>query len=167
MLLASSRFAVNVAKDRFSMEAVMQTRSRFRLLGLLLLAAPVAVPAQETQDTMKVAAALRAERAGLNKALTALNAKGSVAFFADDAIVDFQGQTFTGKMEIEGWLTQAFSGLTSLKFGAPSFKIADAEVVETVQYTVGTPEGEQPGTTETIWRRGSDNKWKVVRMRGS
>jgi hypothetical protein len=149
------------------MEAVMQTRSRFMLLGLLLLAAPVAVQAQDTQDTMKVAAALRAERAGLNKALTALNAKGSVPFFAETAIVDFQGQTFTGRAEIEGWLTQAFSGLSSLKFGAASFKISDAEVIETVQYTVGTPEGEQPGTTETTWRRGADNKWQVVRMRGS
>jgi hypothetical protein len=44
------------------------------------------------------------------------------------------------------------------------FIIADDQVTERADYTVLTPEGEQGGTSETIWHKQPDGSWKVTRL---
>src|SRR5688500_14607692 len=80
-------------------------RSRIRTaLALPVFAAIVTAPAagfaqppatavpQETQDTTKLAAPLRAARAEMTAAYVALNATAAGRFFADSAVVNFQGE---------------------------------------------------------------------------
>ena len=129
-----------------------------------LAAHPVGAQAQATPDTTKLPAAMRAVRAQLNTALTGLRAADAAAFFADSAVAEFQGQVFTGKPAVQAWLTDALAGVTSLRFNNFRFTISENEIIESADYTVGTPEGEQPGSTETVWRR-INGGWKVVRLR--
>ena len=129
-----------------------------------LAADPGGTQAQATQDTTKLPAPMRAVRAQLNTALTGLRAADAAAFFADSAVAEFQGQVFTGKPAVQAWLTDALAGVTSLRFSNFRFTISENEIVESADYTVGTPEGEQPGSTETVWRR-INGGWKVVRLR--
>jgi ketosteroid isomerase-like protein len=135
------------------------------LTFLALLAAPGAMSAQETQDTMRLPAALRTARAGLTGAYTALNASAASQFYADSATVNFQGQVFTGRSAIEAWLVDALQGLSAIRFAAPTFVVSENEVSERGGYTVALPDGtEQPGSAETVWRRQSDGSWKVMRL---
>ena len=129
-----------------------------------LVAHPVGTQAQATQDTTRLPAAMRAIRAQLNTALTGLKAADAVAFFADSAVAEFQGQVFSGKPAVQAWLTDALAGVSSLRFSNFRFTISENEIIESADYTVGTPEGEQPGSTETVWRR-VNGGWKVVRLR--
>lgn len=137
--------------------------------GLLFLLATVVVPtaatAQETQDTMKLAAPLRTARAALSAAYTALNGQEASRSFSDSAVVDFQGQVFTGRPAVQEWLSGALQGLSSIRFGTPSFTVAETEVTERTGYTVVTTDGtEQGGSTEATWRRQADGSWKIVRL---
>src|SRR5688500_2284865 len=129
-----------------------------------LAAGPVGTQAQATQDTTRLPAEMRAVRAQLNTALTGLKAADAVAFFADSAVAEFQGQVFSGKPAVQAWLTDALAGVTSLRFSNFRFTISENEIIESAEDTAGTPEGEQPGSTETVWRRVKGG-WRVVRVR--
>ena len=133
------------------------------LCGLLLL--PAALAAQETQDTMRVPAELRTARATLNKAFTSADPSGAATFFTDSSSVEFRGEVYNGHAAVTGWLQQALAGISSLRFSAPTFVVSAAEITERLTYTVGTPEGDQTGQSESVWRKQRDGKWKVVRMR--
>jgi hypothetical protein len=142
-------------------------RRFFMLLAAMsigLAAQPAGTSAQATQDTTKLPAAMQAVRAQLNTALTGLKAADAAAFFADSALAEFQGQVFSGKPAVQAWLTDALAGVTSLRFSNFRFTISENEIIENADYTVGTPEGEQPGSTETTWRL-VNGSWKVVRLR--
>jgi hypothetical protein len=132
---------------------------------LVLLAMPLAgIAQQSTSDTTKLPAAMRTARAGLNSALSGLKGTAAMAFFADSAVAEFQGQVYSGKPAVEAWLSQALAGVSALKFTAPTFTISANEIIETAPYTVATPEGEQPGTSTSIWRRSAGGKWLVTRL---
>ncbi|MEX2285378.1 MAG: nuclear transport factor 2 family protein [Gemmatimonadota bacterium] len=131
---------------------------------VVLLAGPIGVHAQATQDTTMLPAAMRTARAGLNAALTSLKASEAAGFFADSAVAEFQGQTFPGKAAIEAWLTDALGGISGIRFTNAKFTVSPTEIIETSDYTVVTPDGEQPGATETTWRL-VNGTWKVVRLR--
>lgn len=70
----------------------------------------------------------------------------------------------TGRTAVAGWLADALAGVSALKFAVPTFIIADDQVTERADYTVLTPEGEQGGTSETIWHKQPDGSWKVTRL---
>ena len=137
------------------------------LFALFAVAVPATVRAQETTDTAKLAAPLRSARAAFNKGLSSGDGAGASAIFSDSVVVDFQGQVFTGKDAATGWLTEALQGVSALKFAPPTFTVADAEVTERASYTVSTPNGDQSGTTETVWRKEKGGTWKVWRLRVS
>ena len=143
----------------------MQCRFFMLIAASIALAAhPVVTQAQATQDTTKLPAAMRAARAQLNTALTGLKAADAAALFADSAVAEFQGQVFSGKPAVQAWLTDALAGVSSLRFNNFRFTISENEIVESADYAVGTPDGEQPGSTETVWRL-VNGAWKVVRLR--
>jgi hypothetical protein len=133
------------------------------LCGLLLL--PAALAAQETQDTMRVPAELRTARVALNKAFTSADPTAAAPFFADSSSVDFRGEVYNGHAAVTGWLQQALQGISSLRFSAPTFVVSPTEITERLSYTVGTPEGDQTGQSEAVWRKQRNGSWKVVRMR--
>ena len=143
---------------------------RRRLLMLIaatsigLAAHPVETLAQSTQDTTRLPAAMRAVRAQLNLAMAGLKAADAAAFFSDSVVADFQGQVFSGIPAVEAWLTGVFAGVTSLRFSNFRFTISESEIIENVDYAAGTPDGEQPGSTETTWRL-INGAWVVVRLR--
>ena len=129
-----------------------------------LAAQPVETQAQTTQDTTRLPAAMRAVRAQFNMAMTGLKAAGATAFFSDSVVAEFQGQVFSGRPAVEAWLTGVFAGVTSLRFINFRFTISENEIIESVEYAAGTPDGEQPGSTETTWRL-INGAWKVVRLK--
>jgi ketosteroid isomerase-like protein len=134
-------------------------------LVLAVFAAPAVAIAQETQDTMKLAAPLRTARAGMNSAYTALDAQAAARFFSDSAVVNFQGEVITGRTAVQSWLTNSLQGLSALRFGPSSFTVSETEVIERASYTVTTSDGgEQSGSSESTWRRQPDGSWKVVRL---
>ena len=143
---------------------------RRRLLMLIaatsiaLATQPVETQAQTTQDTTKLPAAMRAVRAQVNMAMISLKAADAAAFFSDSVVAEFQGQVFNGRPAVEAWLTGVFAGVTSLRFSNFRFTISENEIIESVDYAAGTPEGEQPGSTETTWRL-INGAWTVVRLR--
>ena len=143
---------------------------RCRLLMLIaassigLAAHPVVTQAQTTQDTARLPAAMRAVRAQLDLALTGLTAADAAAFFSDNVVAESQGQVFSGRPAVQAWLTGVFAGVTSLRFSNFRFTIAENEIIESVDYAAGTPDGEQPGSTETTWRL-IDGAWRVVRLK--
>lgn len=134
------------------------------LLLLLVVALPVAAAAQETQDTMQLAPQLRAARAATSSAYMRLAAADAAAHYADDIIVHFGGEEIRGKDGASAWMQQTLQQVTSLRLGAASFKVAEAEVTERSSYVVATPDGEQEGSVETVWRRQSNGAWKIARM---
>jgi ketosteroid isomerase-like protein len=135
------------------------------LIGALLLA-PAALAAQETQDTTRVPAGLRTARAAFQAAYRGLDPMAAADLFTDSAVVDFQGQIFSGKVAIvESFLPTSIQGLSSVRFGPSSYRIAEGEIVENGSYFV-VPEGasEQAGGYRTTWRRQADGSWKVARL---
>jgi ketosteroid isomerase-like protein len=113
---------------------------------------------------MQLAESLRSARASMSAAFAKLDATAAAGHFADDGAVDFQGQTVAGKAAVGGWFAEVFSGLSSLRSGTATFLIADGQVTERASYVVGTPDGDQQGSTETVWKRQDDGSWKVTRM---
>jgi len=145
--------------------ALMPAARPALLLFALALAAPSAVGAQETTDTMRLPAEMRSARAALNTAITSFDANAAGAVFADSAVVNFGGEIISGKPAIaQGWLPQMFQTVASIRFGASSYVINDSEIVETGNHYVVPAEGggEQPGTHITRWRRMPDGAWKVI-----
>jgi ketosteroid isomerase-like protein len=137
---------------------------RYASLFALLLALPAGARAQETTDTAKLAAPLRAVRAAYAKALTSMDGNGAASAFADSVYVEFQGQTYAGKEAATAWLNEALQGVSALRFSEPTFTISDAEVTERATYTVSTPGGDAQGTTQTTWKRQKDGSWKMARL---
>ena len=129
-----------------------------------LAAQPVEAHAQATQDTARLPAAMRAVRAQLNMAMTGLKAADAAAFFSDSVVAEFQGQVYSGRPAVQAWLAGVLAGVTSLRFSNFRFTIAETEIIESVDYAAGTPDGEQPGSTETTWRL-IDGAWRVVRLK--
>ena len=127
-------------------------------------AQPVEMQAQTTQDTTKLPAAMRAVRAQFNLAMTGLKAADAGAFLADSVVAEFQGQVFSGRPAVQAWLTGVLAGVTSLRFTNFRFTISENEIIESVDYAARTPDGEQPGSTETTWRL-INGVWTVVRLR--
>ena len=150
------------------MQKVNHTRATLRLVAalfLLLCAAPAALRAQETQDTMKLAAPLRAARAALTAAYISLEPARANIHFADDAVVIFQDQTYRGRAAVDGWIVDSMTGVSAVRFGTPRFTIADAEVTDYNTYSVTLGDGSlAEGTSEMVWRRQADGSWKVVRL---
>lgn len=141
------------------------TRTALGLACLLLFmgfAAPVA--AQETQDTTRLPEALRSVRSSFSATFSKLDGAAAAAHFADDGAVDFQGQTIAGRQAVGGWFAEMFRGLSAVRPGTATFLIADEEVMERASYVVVTPDGEQAGATETVWKRQEDGSWKVARL---
>jgi hypothetical protein len=135
------------------------------LAALLVVAAPAAAHAQapaETSDTTKLAAPLRASMSAMKLALVGLKAAETSAHFAPDVVVEFQGMTYTGKLNAEAWLSGVFSQITSISFTASTFVVNVDEVVQKSSYTTMSPAGEQPGSNQITWRRLADGTWKVV-----
>ena len=132
--------------------------------SIALTAQPVETQAQTTQDTTRLPAAMRAVRAQFNMAMTGLKAADATAIFSDSVVAEFQGQVFSGRPAVEAWLTGVFAGVTSLRFRNFRFTISENEIIESVDYVAETPDGEQPGSTETTWRL-INGAWKVVRLR--
>lgn len=135
------------------------------MLALALLA-PAAASAQETQDTTRLPAAVRTARATFQAAYRGLDPVAAAGTFADSAVVDFQGQLFSGRVAIvESFLPTSVQGLASIRFGPSSFTITDREVVENGSYFI-VPEGgpEQGGSFRTTWRRMGDGAWKIVKL---
>jgi len=131
-----------------------------------LLAAPAAAGAQETQDTTRLPAGMRTARAAFQAAYVGLDPGSAAELFADSAVVDFQGQIFSGKSSIAtSFLPSSVQGLSSVRFGTSSYRITDAEIVENGTYFV-VPDGApaQSGAYRTTWRRMADGSWKVARL---
>jgi len=146
----------------------MRPRFKDSVLGLaaVLLLMGLARPAaaQETQDTTRLPESLRSVRTSFSVTFSRLDGAAAAAHFADDGAVDFQGQTIAGKQAVGGWFAEVFSTLSALRPGTSSFLIADDEVMERASYVVVTPDGEQTGATETVWKRQEDGSWKVARL---
>jgi ketosteroid isomerase-like protein len=148
------------SKKAIRPRAVMQT------LMVALLLAPVAAGAQETQDTTRLPAGLRTARAAFQGAYQGLDPAAAGDTFTDSAVVDFQGQLYTGKVAIvETFLPTSIQGLSSVRFGASTFTVSQDQVVENGTYFV-VPEGapEQAGAFRTTWRRQADGSWKISRL---
>ena len=143
---------------------------RRRLLMLIaatiigLAVQPVETLAQATPDTTRLPAAMRAVRAKFNMAMTDRKAADAAPYLSENVVAEFQGQEFTGRPAVETWLSGVLAGVTSLRLTNFRFIISENEIIETVDYAAGTPEGEQPGSTEMTWRL-INGDWKVVRLR--
>lgn len=135
----------------------------FACLLLATYAAPAS--AQATRDTAALPAELRAGIAALSAAYDKLDAAAATSWFAPDGAVEFQGQLLSGRDAIAAWFGEAFSGLTALRGGTPSYVIGEGEVSERSSYIAVLMGGEeQAGATETVWRRQPDGAWKVARL---
>lgn len=150
----------------------MSSRRAIRLRAMMpafvgaLLLAPVAAGAQETQDTTQLPAGLRTMRATFQTAYQRLDPGSGADAFADSAVVDFQGQIFSGKVAIvESFLPSSIDGLSSVRFGPSSYRITQGEVIENGSYFV-VPQGapEQAGAYRTTWRQQADGSWKIARL---
>jgi hypothetical protein len=103
-------------------------------------------------------------QSALEAALEALNATAAGAWFADNAVVDFGGEIYTGKQTIVGnWLPGVLSGLHSLRFGESTFAVTGEEVTESTQHFVENQEGTQTGNHRVLWRK-IDGQWRVSRL---
>jgi ketosteroid isomerase-like protein len=150
-------------------EVLMQLPSRslgvLTLFLLAILVIPGAIAAQETEDTTKLAPALRTARNALTAAWMARDAQAVSRFFADSAAVSTPDQTLNGKAAIDGWLAETTQALSAVRFGTSRFVISESEVTERSTYTVVLGDGtEQSGSAENIWRRQADGSWKVTRL---
>lgn len=150
------------------MQNANRTRAALWLVPALLLvlcAGPAELVAQETQDTMKLAAPLRAARAALSGGYAALDPGRVSVLFADSAVVQFRDQMYSGKQAVDGWIADSMMGLTQVRFGTSSFTISETEVVDWNTYMVTLGDGTQvEGTSEATWRKQADGSWKVIRL---
>jgi hypothetical protein len=136
-------------------------------LAALLMLASLAMPAaaqQTTQDSTALPEALRTARTAMSTALDKLDSAATAALFTTDGAVDFQGQVVTGREPVAGFFAEAFAGVSAVRFGPPTFIIADGQVTERASYVVAIPEGEQAGTSVTMWTRQEDGSWQVTRL---
>src|SRR5688572_4903804 len=101
--------------------------ARSLLLFVALVAAPAAIHAQETQDTMRLRAPLRTARAAMTAAYGALDARRAAGFFTDSAVVEFQGQVITGRPAVDGWLSESLQGIGGIRFGSASFTVSESQ----------------------------------------
>jgi ketosteroid isomerase-like protein len=133
---------------------------------LLLLAVPATTAAQETQDTTALPESLLPARASLGAAWSKLDGAAVAAHFADNAIIEFEGQVMSGRPAVTGWLEQAVASLTSLQTGGTAtFIIGTDDIRERGAYDFVTTSGEQrSGRSETLWKRQDDGTWKVARL---
>jgi ketosteroid isomerase-like protein len=150
------------------MQKATQTRVAPRLVVaafVLLAAAPAVLGAQETQDTMKLSAQMRAARNALSAGYASLDPTKVKLLFTDSAVVLFQDEMHSGKQAVDAWVAESMTGLSAVRFGTGSFTISDAEVVERNTYVVTLSDGTTAeGTSEAVWRRQRDGSWKVVRL---
>src|SRR5688572_4022497 len=132
---------------------------------ILFAAAPAALSAQETQDTMKLTPQMREARAALAAGYAALDPAKVKVLFSDSAVVNFGDQTFSGRQAVDGWIAESMNGLSAVRFGAGNFTITEREFTDRNTYRVTLGDGSmQEGTSEAVWRRQADGSWKLVRL---
>jgi hypothetical protein len=118
----------------------------------------------QAQTQPKLPQGFTEAQGALSAAFQALNASAASTWFADSAVVDFQGETFTGKRVIvENWLPSTLSGLHSLRFGESTFTVDGEDVTESTQHFAENAEGTQPGNHRVRWRKVGGN-WRVIRL---
>jgi ketosteroid isomerase-like protein len=132
----------------------------------LLFAVPLMAAAQETQDTTALPESLQSARAALGEAWSKLDGAAVSAHFADNAVVEFDGQVLSGRPAVTGWLHQLLASLTALRpGGATTLMVGTDQVTERGGYDVITTSGgQQSGRSETVWKRQEDGSWKVARL---
>jgi hypothetical protein len=144
---------------------IRPARTLYAVASLLLLvglAAPAA--AQEAQDSTGLPESLQTARASLSAALGKLDHAAAAAHFSDDGTVEFGTEVVKGRSAVEGWFAEALSGVSSLRFSPATFVITADQVTERANYVVAGIEGDQGGSSETIWTRQDDGSWKVTRL---
>jgi hypothetical protein len=137
------------------------THAVLALSAALLAATSVGAQAQSQP---KLPQGFMEAQGALSAAFQSLNITAASAWFADSAVVDFQGEVFTGKqMIVENWLPTALGGLHSLRFGESTFTVNGAEVTEATQHFAENEEGTQPGNHRIRWRK-VGGQWRVLRL---
>jgi ketosteroid isomerase-like protein len=137
------------------------------LVVVLAAVSPAGVRAQATQDTTRLPEALRETRAKFNDAITRRDAAAAAPCFAEDAVVNFGGEVYTGRESVvNNWLAPTLGALMSLRIGGATFTVAEDEVVETASHGVdaGDGSGEQAGSHVVHWKRMPDGSWLVAKL---
>jgi len=118
----------------------------------------------QAQSQPKLPQGFMAAQGALSAAFQSLNATAASSWFADSAIVDFQGEIFTGKrMIVENWLPATLGGLHSLRFAESTYTVNGEEVTESTQHFAENEEGTQAGNHRVVWRK-VGGQWRVLRL---
>ena len=135
-------------------------------IGGILLAVILVAGAAEPADPARLAQEVRAAETAFAKSM----ADRDLAAFAalvDEEAVFFGGKVLRGKAAVVDDWKKFFEGPK-----APfSWEPREVEVLDSGRLGISSgpvysPEGKQVGVFNSIWRRGTDGKWKVIFDKG-
>jgi uncharacterized protein (TIGR02246 family) len=95
------------------------------------------------------------------------NAETIADYYADDAIIIFKDNTYSGRDSILSFCKQVASSVKNLKTFRGTYAIANDLITGTGMYTfdwVGADQKVYPnrGSSTLYWKKNADNKWKAI-----
>ena len=123
--------------------------------------------AAECQGTEALAAQVRAAETAFARTMADRDRTAFASFVADEALFFDAQSVMRGKAAvISGW-NAFFEGARAPFSWAPeTVQVLDSGTLALSSGPVRDPEGRQIGTFNSIWRRESDGRWKVVFDKG-
>jgi len=145
---------------------------RMRLLGVLLSVGCAHSPADgpSTADEAAARAAISAQKAEFARAFKAKDTPALTHLFTEDGVfISPGGSIVKGWAELEPHWVEGLSKVTAVDGGITtlSLDVHGENAVETsrISWTFQGADGTQltrTGRAITIWRRGSDGKWRIL-----
>ena len=135
-----------------------------------IVAAAVAVlcaRAADCQNTVALAAQVRAAETAFAKAMADRNAAAFASFVADEALFFGDRGVLRGKAAVlDGWKRYFDGAAAPFSWAPETVEVLASGTLALTSGPVRDPEGRQIGTFTSIWRREPDGRWRVVFDKG-
>lgn len=135
-------------------------------ITVISLMVPVAVGAQTAQRLEELAQQVRATETAFARTMADRDLTAFTSFLADEAV--FVGRSvLRGRAAVaEGW-KPLFEGKEAPFSWAPEVvEVLDSGTLALSSGPVLDPKGERVGTFNSVWRRESDGRWRIVFDKG-
>jgi uncharacterized protein (TIGR02246 family) len=105
--------------------------------------------------------------AGCSAAWSSGNAETIADYYADDAIIIFKDNTYSGRDSILSFCKQVVPNVKNLKALRGTYAIVGDLITGTGMYTFDWVDADQKvypnrGSSTLYWKKNADNKWKAI-----
>lgn len=138
-----------------------------RSLRLGLLALALLAPALHAQDRDSLARQVRESERAFAATLAARDLRAFDTFVADEALFFGRAGVLRGREAVVAGWTPFFQGAAApFSWEPATVEVLDSGTLALSSGPVRDPTGRQVGTFNSIWRRESDGRWRVVFDKG-